>query len=174
MAREVKKSLRRHLWYLTESLVVLALFDKGLDQATKAAMATSLRNTPKPQTFDPGKPQFPVQQLVQAQHITLDELIGPNSWLLFHLLHSSDNWLALPPDMWNTDEDCLQMESIVNGITVVNDAAERGVKDVQDYANAARDGDHRGQIVLVSSSHRLKIPNFLKNDRCSFASKRYV
>ena len=53
----------------------------------------------------------------------------------------------------------------VSNVAVVNDAAERGVKDVQDFANAAMDGaTHRGHIILVSNSHRAKLPEFLKNE----------
>ena len=56
------------------------------------------------------------------------------------------------------------MSNIFNNLSVVNDAAERGVKDIQDYANAARDGSCREQMVLVSNMHRIRLPNFLKNE----------
>ena len=63
--------------------------------------------------------------------------------------------------MWEEQEDYRNMAAVVTNLAVVNDAAECRVKDVQDYANAARDGAHRGRIVLVSNSHRIKMPNFL-------------
>ena len=47
------------------------------------------------------------------------------------------------------------MAAILADVANLNDAAGRGVKEMQDYANVARDGGHRGQIVL---------PKFLKNE----------
>ena len=56
------------------------------------------------------------------------------------------------------------MSVLINDIAVVNDAAERGAKIIQDYANTARDAEHRGQIILVSNSHRIHLPQFVKNE----------
>ena len=55
------------------------------------------------------------------------------------------------------------MGAIIDDFVVVNDTAERCIKDIQDFANAARDGDYHGNNVLVSASHRLKFLSFLKN-----------
>ena len=54
------------------------------------------------------------------------------------------------------------MSAVIRDLAVVNDTAERCIKDIQDYANAANGGDHRGNIILVSASHGIKIPSFLK------------
>ena len=45
------------------------------------------------------------------------------------------------------------MAKIINEIAVVNDTAERGVKDIEDYVNQAEDSDKRQSMVLVSNSH---------------------
>ena len=42
-------------------------------------------------------------------------------------------------------------------LAVMNDTAERCVKDTQKLSIAALDGDHRRNIVLVSGSHRVKL-----------------
>ena len=56
------------------------------------------------------------------------------------------------------------MREVLTNLAVVNDAAGRGVKDIQDYANIARDGTCRERMILVSNSHRMKIQSFLKNE----------
>ena len=66
--------------------------------------------------------------------------------------------------MWKKLRAMIPNHKIVNRIVVVNDAAERGIKDIQEYANAAGDSEDRGNIVLVSNSHRVKIPVFSKNE----------
>ena len=78
MARAVKVSILRHPWYLSEQLVVLAMFDDGVDADIRAEMATTLHNTPRPIMFPPGKPHFLVAML-QAGTATLPQLIGSNS-----------------------------------------------------------------------------------------------
>ena len=45
-------------------------------------------------------------------------------------------------------------------IAVVNDTGKRGVKDIEDYANKAQDGDKRPIMVLISNLHRSIIPDF--------------
>ena len=53
---------------------------------------------------------------------------------------------------------------VVNNLAVVNDSAERGLDDIEDYANQATDGAKWKNMVLVSNSHRSKIPEFKKNE----------
>lgn len=163
IAQAVKNSLLRHLWYLTESLVVLALFDGGVDLDTKSAMANALRAIPRPQEFHIGKPTFP-RQVPQGNALKLERMVGPNTWMLFSLLGNDGDWLMQPPQQWITNPQYLEILLIVQELPVVNDAAERGVKDIQDYANMARDADDRGRMILVSNSHRMKLPKFLKNE----------
>ena len=43
-------------------------------------------------------------------------------------------WLATPPHQWLEDQQYRDMMLVVENLAVVNDAAERGVKDIQDYA----------------------------------------
>ena len=49
-------------------------------------------------------------------------------------------------------------------LAVVNDAAERGVKDCTEYANVTRDGILRGHIITVVSSHRAAVPSMMKHE----------
>ena len=90
--------------------------------------------------------------------------VGPRSWLVFQLLGSGGAWLHLPVEEWEGNEEFDLMAKIVGDLAVVNDTAERAVKDVEDYANAAHDGEKREKIILVSNSHRFKLPEFLKNE----------
>ena len=162
IAASVKQSITRHLWYLTEQLVIFGLFDADVEDTVKQTMAELLHRTPRPQAFPPGKPVFPAARLEREPRLPI--LVGPNSWLLFNLLGMTGDWLALPPAQWHTIAEFRSMQDILNNISVVNDAAERGIKDITDYANAARDGTCRERIVLVSNSHRMKIPSFMKNE----------
>ena len=56
----------------------------------------------------------------------------------------------------------MEMAKVVNDLVVINNTAGRGVKNIEDYANQATDGAKWKNMVLVSNSHRSKIPEFKK------------
>ncbi|KZR96529.1 Cc8K15.2-like protein [Daphnia magna] len=68
-------SCKRHLWYLTEELVVLCIFNENLSVTTRFLVAHKLFNTPKPNEFPPGKPSFPDFNIEEIP--LLLSLIGP-------------------------------------------------------------------------------------------------
>ena len=47
-------------------------------------------------------------------------------------------------------------------LAVANGAAERDVQAGTEYANVTRDGNLRGRIIAVASSHRAAAPNMLQ------------
>ena len=129
----------------------------------KRSVADALLATPNPGNFPPMKPQFP-NDVLQLPGVSLPLFVGPRSWLVFQLLARGSAWLHLPVAEWEANEEFRMMEKVVGDLTVVNDTAERAVKDVEDFANAAHDGEKRGKIILVANSHRFKLPEFLKNE----------
>ena len=156
-------SVRRHLWYLCPELVVLALFDDFTTYDEKQMIAVSLVHTSRPDAFATGKPNF---DLV-AIHLTEDKpslasFINERSWLLFSLLGSEAGWLYDDPNLWSDNEDYIACKMLCKALPVVNDAAERAVKDVTDCAHMSRDPTHRDNIILVRSEHRAHVPNLSK------------
>ncbi len=98
-----------------------------------------------------GKPVLPDNLHRRFQ---LSALIGQRSWLLFHLLNAGTEWLHRPVRSW---EDCPEYKRVgdfLGDLSVVNDAAERCVKDITEYAEMARDSAHRERILLVVNDHR--------------------
>ena len=47
-----------------------------------------------------------------------------------------------PVTMEDNDEN-QRMNAIVSTLSILNDTAERGVKDIEDYAHVSEDGDQR-------------------------------
>ena len=56
--------------------------------------------------------------------------------------------------MWGDEEEYQQMENLLHDLKVVNDLAERCVKDVEEFRNAAKDPKHRDDILVVATDHR--------------------
>ena len=78
MLTAVQESVKNHLWYLTQELVVFGLFDEDLPPNKRQTMATTLLTYPRPNNFPPGKPYFPVELMVANP--SLDLFIGERSW----------------------------------------------------------------------------------------------
>ena len=150
MVSAVQKNFNNHLWYLTEQLVISGLFDVHLADAERKAI--KLCSQANPRNFTPAKPKFPKNLLTNDPH--LESFIGPKSWLLFDKLGANGAWLNTDPGEWLSDEEYQRMSNFIRDLKVVNDLAERCVKDIQDYKNTANDAVHRDEILTVASDHR--------------------
>ena len=88
ISRKGIETIKRHLWYLTPEMVVMALFDNGLTLDQKQLMATTLVSYQKPTIYPKGKPGHPGFKHI-SKHLTatpqpLSVFLNENSWLLFH------------------------------------------------------------------------------------------
>ena len=148
IAEEVMKSIKRQTWYLTQGLAI------------RRYIADTLLAIPVPAAFVPGKPSFQIN-ILDADS-TIVSFIGPKPWLLFHLLGKEGGWLCLPVCEWNNNQEYKAMSAVSSDLAVVNDTAERSIKDAEEFANYAQDGDKQGKIVTIADSHRIKCPGFKK------------
>ena len=163
IADAAQMSAKRHLWYLTPQLVVLALFDDDLQDDEKQQMAHTLTQIQRPDVINPGKPDFePVAAKLGPEMPELSSFITAKSWLLFNLLHSRCAWLNHHPSVWHQDPEFTFLRSFCQDLQVVNDSAERAVKDVQDFAEVTRDPAHRDDIILVANDHRGRVAHLRK------------
>ena len=147
-----QESFNNHLWYLTQELVVFGLFDDGLPPDEGKAMTSRLLDYPRPAAFEPGKPIFPVELMIGIP--SLDPFVGSKSWLLFEKLQANGNWLGRDVNEWETDIEYQRIRKFLMDLKVVNDLAERCVKDIQEYADVAQDSQYREDILLVPTDHR--------------------
>ena len=99
MAKATKNSIIRHLWYLSQELSILGLFDSEVSEEDKVQMAQALVGCPRPEIHSPGRPAFPPRSLL-CDGQSLASFIGPRSWLLFSLLDASGRWLQLHTSTW--------------------------------------------------------------------------
>jgi hypothetical protein len=78
-------SVLKHLWYLTEQVIVLSIFDRQLDPVLRKGIVVKLLSFPRPKTFSPGKPKFPSLKFdsIITYPDQLLNFIGSRSWLLY-------------------------------------------------------------------------------------------
>ena len=79
-------------------------------------------------------------------------------------IQSDGSWLGTPVESWNMDQDYVRMKERVDKINVVNDPAEREVKDIQEYVLLTKDPEYRDDIITVSRAERRKLGKAIKLD----------
>lgn len=102
------KKLSSHLWYLSQELVGLALFDDRVFATTKRLMVAALQkeDTDRP----PKRPEIPLNSFNSC---TLDNLVTNNSMNLFRLLNLPTEFLSTDPDMWEEQESYAVAKNVV-------------------------------------------------------------
>lgn len=160
--------LGRHTWYLSGELVVLSLFSATSHRLVRTALAKRLLSMSQPEAFQLGKPSLPeIPNTAPAlQKITLSSLVSPASWVIFRLLDVTDlSWLKMPVNRWEENDSYRRMETVARSMLCTNDAAERGVALISDYAGILTKNDAQRQNILqVVEDHRKKYPEVKKSD----------
>ena len=150
--KAIQESLKNHLWYLSEELVIFALSDDHVENSERCAMANRLCSFPNHENFEPGKPVFPVDMMVAKPR--LNYFVGPKSWLIFNKLNANGAWLQKDVDDWDADREYTRMKACLCDLKVVNELAERCIKDISEYADLAKDSQYREDILIVATDHR--------------------
>ena len=162
------KALKRHLWYLTEEMIPLALFSEIVPNTEKQSIAVKLLAVkPAEEVISPsnrigtsfGKPTFPDNIM---QSTSLADLVGPNSWFMMRILQIDHQFLKEGVENWAMCAAYQTSKSNITAINVVNDAAERAVKLSSDFLSSAKSESHYQNILQVVEQDRKKRPNLHK------------
>ena len=79
--------------------------------------------------------------------------LRPRSWVLFNTLHANGTWLQNDVWEWNQNEFS-RMKATIKDMEVENDLEERCTKDIQGYADLAKDSQYREDILIAATDHR--------------------
>lgn len=162
------KALKRHLWYLTEEMIPLALFSGIVPNTEKQAIAVKLLAVkPAEEVITPsnrfgawfGKPTFPDNI---TQSTSLADLVGPNSWFMMRILQIDHQFLEERVENWAMCATYQTSKSNISAINVVNDAAERAVKLGSDFLSTAKSESHYQNVLQVVEQDRKNRPNLRK------------
>ena len=81
----------------------------------------------------------------------------------FRKLRLKDDFLDLPPDTWEEQEDFRDAAAVVRNLAVVNDHAERGVALIEDFNRSLTKDEEQLQFLLqVVADHRKQFPDSQK------------
>ena len=125
----VPVSMRKYTWYLEQTLIPLALIDPNIPDIEREKIGKRLLSVHVPEVLEPSYDLvlLDVLDFHQEKPLSLSDLIGPNSWYIFHLLKisSSQNkpWLSCPASVWPFVDQYKLLSDFVRKLAVVNDAS---------------------------------------------------
>ena len=102
-------------------MVIFSLFSNKVTEDEKSRIAARLLTIADPVDFPAEKPDFP-DVLDTTQ---LVDLVGSNSWFIFHRLKLDSDWLKENVGLWSKNESYQEMETFVRTVKTTNDTAER-------------------------------------------------
>ena len=151
--------LSRHGWYTAEETISFCLFSNKLSNDEKSRVAARILSYDTPESVTLGKPTF--QELHEKTE--LHDLVGPKSYVLFSILGLDYDWLRQKPEEWDNSTDYQEMREFVRTVKVSNDAAERRVKMISDYAKIlTQDNSMRRKLLQGVEMSRNIHPDFTK------------
>ncbi|XP_046409261.1 uncharacterized protein LOC124174209 [Ischnura elegans] len=156
ISKAALQKIIQHLWYLTDEISVLSLFDDDVDQETKGKM---VENLTKENLSTHGKRYIPSKEELcgPLYEKNIYDFISVRSKSLFDRLKIDDNFLHECPATWSSNASFQEARKKVSTLRAVNDAAERAVKLIQDYHGVITVEEEQKQFLLRCVQEHRKI-----------------
>ena len=120
-----------------------------------------------PHSLERSKPHFPVINFLgqEIQLPDLSEFVFSNPLLVFakNGLVGSQDWLTIPPKLWNNFLEFRKFKEFVENISVCNDIAERGVSLITNFINKTESEEQRQAMLQVVEHHRALVVDTKKS-----------
>ncbi|KAG0714750.1 hypothetical protein GWK47_013533 [Chionoecetes opilio] len=160
VASVAERAMRRHLWYLSENLIGLAIFDDRISPEQKAEMVEGMKrpsttkNPRRPESKTPINLNSPLSAFCSVLSMqVLKSLLGGQQ----------PTFLELSPETWNTDSCFKCMKKRAGVLKVTNDLAERGIALIQRFLGNRTKGERQTQFLLkLARLHTKAVPKKTK------------
>lgn len=161
LAEEALRKFINHLYYLNVETSAFALFDERVSSETKCAMIKRIFSEELP-ADDVNEKKIQkklilkyddIQQFLKDDDETiLCKLVCQSSKNMFKRFNLSDEFIKIHPNSWNNQSEYKEAEAVIKNIKVVNDAAERGIKLIEEFnTSITYDEDQKQYLMQVSS-----------------------
>ena len=164
LAEEALKTLKRHLWYLSELTIPMAFFSDKVDEDIKSRLATKLLSLKKNKKDKVGSQKLSKLKFPKILPNTdLYDLATEEPLEFFSIIKVDSKWLEQAVDSWDNSGDFQTTKTFVSTVKTTNDLAERAIKTATDYAQIlTKNEDTRRRIIQGVEDHRRAYPDFSK------------
>ncbi|KAK0053559.1 hypothetical protein Bpfe_017019 [Biomphalaria pfeifferi] len=147
VASKAHEAFSRHLWFLSEHLVGIALLDDRVSASIKEKMVQNL--------LRPALADIPrrVKLTSESEQLKLEDLVTERTTSFFDVLmeegkEKSQTFLKKPPGQWTSDPVFKKFYELAAHMTVVNDVAERGISLIEKYNDTLTKNEEQKQFIL--------------------------
>ncbi|KAK0055830.1 hypothetical protein Bpfe_014699 [Biomphalaria pfeifferi] len=136
-------------WYLSELLVCFTFFDEQVGLEERREMVRNMDTIP-------GATPPPTQAFRDCdEKRPLSSFVTTSTRKFFQILQLPDSYLTQNVETWKENDHYQEALRIVQGLKVVNDCAERGVKLIQEYNSILTNDEQQKQYLLqLVQQHR--------------------
>ncbi|KAG0720272.1 hypothetical protein GWK47_048864 [Chionoecetes opilio] len=155
IGRASGKVMARHMWYVSEELVGLSLFDEATVVEEKRAIVSAMQQ----RLGEKNPPRRADVALDAVEQRSLASFATTNSVGLVTALGAGHDFLNVDPAEWSGRDDYTTARRRARYLRVVNDFAERGVALISAFCGAiTRDEEQRQHLLQVVERHRALYP----------------
>jgi len=152
VGKAARSVLERHLWYLSDETVGLALFSEQVTSEDKELLVSNLMK-------EPAERKVRGDAALLKDGVRLGDLATSRTSGLFSRLDMDSTFLSVPPSQWNDVEAYQAAKCRIQQLRVVNDTAERGVKLFEDFNTLLTKDEQEKQFVLqIVEANRKAVP----------------
>ena len=137
--------IQHHLWYLRESTVPLAIFDKDVSIASKRKMVEAIRRD-NTGNIDVNKIDLTNAEFTES--LTLDKFVSKHSKSFFTIMNISSEFLNSDPITWEDRADFLKNRETIKKFQVINDRAERCLSLMSEYNLILTRNEEKKQAIV--------------------------
>ncbi|XP_025270393.1 uncharacterized protein LOC112639732 [Camponotus floridanus] len=151
-----------HLWYLSDELAILSLFDDTVPLNIKKNIVEAVKTR---EGTDSKARRFMIDKknLDSILQKDISDFVSKKSLKLFELFDLPYDFLDKNIDLWSTDESYNENKEFFEQLKVVNDVAERGVALVSEYNQCLTKNEEQFQFLLqehVAAPRGLEIQGY--------------
>lgn len=167
MASAALDKLGNHLWYISDELVGMALFDKRVSLELKRKIVDAIKN--KAHCNDAVK-RVTINTNSEAElklwrQRNIDELVSMHTMNLFSRFNIDVNFFNLDPSLWESNISYQTARRYLSFLKVTNDCAERAVALVKRFnPSITKKEEQKQYLYQVISEHIKKHPNANKSN----------
>ncbi|XP_074112021.1 uncharacterized protein LOC141535796 [Cotesia typhae] len=148
-----------HLWYLSDELAILSLFDDTVSLEVKKNIVGAV-NTRNGTDSKAKKFIIDKNDLNSLTQKSLSDFVSKKSLNLFKIFDLPYDFLDKDIESWPTNDSYIENKEYFNQLKVVNDSAERAVALVSEYNQCLTKNEEQFQYLLqIIKEHRKNYPN---------------
>ncbi|CAD6231335.1 GSCOCG00012218001-RA-CDS [Cotesia congregata] len=125
------KKMVRHLWYLSDQLAIMSLFDDSIDLTVKKKMIENLMNNKSSNTKT--RKYEVVSDSDELLEKDISDFISVESLTIFKEFDLPYDFIDEDISNWSNNDSFQECKEFFGKLAVVNDVAERGVSLIEDY-----------------------------------------